>query len=90
MVEQRTENPRVAGSIPALGTIFVTPRLSHYSLPRAPVTTESLGKLLHVFILLIHLSQFLRETLHDPFAKLCFLFVFLHHESGGEFACFSG
>ena len=27
MVEQRTENPRVAGSIPALGTFFMPVRL---------------------------------------------------------------
>jgi hypothetical protein len=53
MVEQRTENPRVAGSIPALGTIFycakigfttvVSLRSSHHSFLRAPVVTEALA-----------------------------------------------
>jgi hypothetical protein len=40
LVEQRTENPRVAGSIPALGTFLSLPFIYHCRLP-PPFTTAN-------------------------------------------------
>ena len=78
MVEQRTENPRVTGSIPVLGILYwkmQNDKRNVPSLPEAPVTRVHFFLSGTVYALLRQIQNNVIQTVFDGFAETDHLIV---------------